>query len=307
LDRTKAVESRLGEVLLICFEKKGWLPVNADDIKTIKPDALTPAEIEAKTEALGASKASMGARQAFILAIMAGIFIGFGGMFMLLIKSDASFSPVVSQLLSGLVFCTGLFLVITAGAELFTGNCMMAAGRLSGKYSWAAMLKSWIIVYAGNLVGSLLLVALLFCAHYYALNSDAVGNAMLSVAAGKVNQVWDVLLFKGIMCNFLVCLAVWISYAARTIVDKFFAILLPITAFVACGFEHCVANMFFLPMGLLMKLTGFSYAGSADLSSLDVAGILYNLSAVTIGNIIGGAVFVAIAYWLAYHKKQQKK
>jgi formate/nitrite transporter len=278
--------------------------VDANDLTTIKPDALTPAEIEAKTEALGASKSSMKFKQAFILAIMAGIFIGFGGMFMLLIKSDSSFSPAVSQILGGLVFCTGLFLVITAGAELFTGNCMMIAGKLSNRYSWGALLKSWVIVYAGNLVGSLLLVALLFFAHYYALNSDAVGTAMLNVAAGKINQDWSVLLFKGVMCNFLVCLAVWVSYAARTIVDKFFAILLPITAFVACGFEHCVANMFFLPMGLLLKLSGFAYAGSADLANLDAAGIFYNLSAVTIGNIIGGAICVALAYWVVYHKKQ---
>jgi formate/nitrite transporter len=234
--------------------------------------------------------------------MMAGIFVGFGGMFMLLIKSDSSLPPAVTQLLCGLVFCTGLFLVITAGAELFTGNCMMVAGAMSKKYSWLAMLKSWLSVYLGNLVGSLLLVALLFLAHYQATSSGAVGDAMLTVAAGKVSQTWDVLFFKGIMCNFLVCLAVWISYAAKTIVDKFFAILLPITAFVACGFEHCVANMFFLPMGLLLKLTGFSYGGSAELAALDWGGLLHNLSAVTAGNIIGGAIFVAGAYWLAFRK-----
>ncbi|MDR2107981.1 MAG: formate/nitrite transporter family protein [Coriobacteriales bacterium] len=277
------------------------------EIKAIRPDALAPAEIAAKTEAIGATKATMGLRQSFVLAIMAGLFIGLGGMFMLLIKSDASFSPAVSQILGGLVFCTGLFLVICAGAELFTGNCLMIIGRLSGGYSWAAMLKNWVVVYLGNLVGSLLLVALLLLIHYYTTNSGGVGNAMLSVAAGKIDQPWQILLFKGVMCNLLVCLAVWVSYAARTIVDKFFAIILPITAFVACGFEHCIANMFFLPLGLALRFIGFDYTGSADISKIDVAGVLYNLSAVTIGNIIGGVLLVGLVYWFVYRKKQGRQ
>jgi formate/nitrite transporter len=273
-------------------------------VQAIRPDALTPAEIAAKTESVGLGKANMGFRQTFLLAIMAGIFIGFGGMFMLLIKSDASLSPAVSAILSGLVFCTGLFLVIVAGAELFTGNCLMIIGRLSQVFSWGKLLRNWVIVYLGNLVGSLILVALLFAAHYYTFNADGVGNAMLTVAAGKIAQPWTTLLVKGILCNFLVCLAVWLAYGARTVADKFFAILLPISAFVACGFEHCVANMFFLPMGLLMKLSGFAYTGSADLSVLTAGGVFYNISAATIGNIIGGAVFVGITYWLIYRKKK---
>ena len=276
------------------------------DIQVIRPDALTPGEVEEKAEKLGVTKANMSFRQAFLLSILAGIFIGMGGMFMLLVRSDSSLPFAVSQVFGGLVFCLGLFLVVAAGAELFTGNCLMICGKLSDKYSWAKMLKSWVIVYFGNLVGSLIMVALLFFAHYWASNGGAVGNTMISVATSKVSQPFDVLLFKGIMCNFLVCLAVWINYAGRTIVDKFFAIILPITAFVACGFEHCVANMFLLPMGLLMKITGFDYTGSADISQLDVGGVLMNISAATIGNIIGGVVFVGIIYWAIYRKKATK-
>lgn len=276
-----------------------------NEISTLRPDALTPAEIEAKTEQLGVAKAGMGLRQTLVLAIMAGLFVGMGGMFLLFIKSDAAFSPVVSQLLGGLAFCLGLFLVITAGAELFTGNALMVCSALSKKAPWSGVLKNWVIVYVGNLIGSLLLVAILYFAHYGAGVGGAIGDAMMTVAATKISQPWVVLLFKGIMCNFLVCLAVWIAYAARTIVDKFFAILLPIVAFVACGFEHCVANMFLLPMGLITKLSGVAYTGAADLSALGIGGVLTNISVVTIGNIIGGAVLVGLAYWLAYHKKER--
>ncbi|MDR1184613.1 MAG: formate/nitrite transporter family protein [Coriobacteriales bacterium] len=272
------------------------------DRVAIRPDALSPAQIEEKAEAVGAGKASMPVGRAFILAVMAGLFIGMGGMYMLLIKSDATLPYVASQLLGGLGFCLGLFLVVAAGAELFTGNCLMVCGALSNRLKWGAMFKSWSIVYLGNLIGSLLLAALLFFAGYASGNAGGIGNAMITVAASKVAQPFLVLLLKGIMCNLLVCLAVWICFASRTIIDKFVAILLPISAFVACGFEHCVANMFFLPMGLLMKMSGFDYAGPADMDALGFGSALTNLTAVTIGNIIGGAVFVGMAYWLAFRR-----
>ncbi|MCQ2752474.1 MAG: formate/nitrite transporter family protein [Coriobacteriales bacterium] len=268
--------------------------------------ALTPAEIEQKAEAIGQEKANLPALKTFILGIMAGIFIGMGGMFMLLVKSDSSLPFIVSTLLGGLVFCLGLFLVISAGAELFTGNCLMICGKLSNKYSWAKMFRNWGLVILGNLVGSLIMVAILYLCNYSSGNGAQVGNLMIQVACDKIDQPWTVLLVKGLMCNFLVCLAVWISFAARSITDKFFSILLPITAFVACGFEHSVANMFFLPMGLVTKISGFVYTGLANLDILNLGGVLYNLSAVLIGNIIGGVVFVGISYWLAFAYKKNK-
>ncbi|MDR1713950.1 MAG: formate/nitrite transporter family protein, partial [Coriobacteriales bacterium] len=259
------------------------MAMDAKDIAALRSDALAPAEIEAKAEILGLNKSQAKPGKAFVLAIMAGLLIGLGGMFMLLFKSEISFPFVASQALGAIGFSMGLFLVVCTGAELFTGNCLMICGKLSEQYSWASMLKSWVIVYAGNLLGSLLLVALLVGANYAAFNSEAVGNAMITVAAGKVSQPFGVLLFKGILCNFLVCLAVWVSFAARTITDKFFAVLMPITAFVACGFEHCVANMFLLPMGLATKLLGFAYSGSANIEALNIGSVATNLAAVTIG------------------------
>ena len=281
------------------------MALEASEIQAIRPDALGPADIEAKAETLGKTKAEMPKGKAFVLAIAAGMFIGMGGMFMLLIKGDATFSFATSQLLGGFVFALGLFLVVAAGAELFTGNCLMICGRLSGKYGWKQMLISWLVVFVGNLVGSLIMVCILYFANYAGNNGGAVGNAMITVAASKIDQAWGVLCLKGLMCNFLVCLAVWISFGARTIVDKFFSVLLPIMAFVACGFEHCVANMFFLPMGLVMKLSGFAYTGSANIDVVSLGGVLYNISAATVGNIIGGAIFVGILYWVAYAKKKK--
>ena len=276
------------------------------DISALKPDALSPAATEAKAESLGVGKADMPAGKAFLLAILAGMFIAMGGMFMLLVKSDGSLGFAASSLLGGLSFALGLFLVICAGSELFTGNCLMIMGKLSDKYSWGKLLKSWIVVWCGNLVGALIMVFLLFFANYYSMNGGAVGSTMLTVAAGKIAPSWGTLVFKGIMCNILVCLAVWIGFAGRTIVDKFVTVLLPITAFVACGFEHCVANMFFLPMALTVKLAGVvDYAGSANIDVITLAGVLKNISAATVGNIIGGCIFVGLIYWAVYAKKNK--
>lgn len=159
------------------------------------------------------------------------------------------------------------------------------------------MLRNWAIVWLGNLVGALLALTLVYLTDLQAMNGGAVGEAFVSVAAGKVNLDPTTLFFKAIMCNVLVCLAVWIGFAGKTIVDKVVGILLPISAFVACGFEHVVANMFFLPMGLLLNSTGFGALGA-----ITAGGIFYNIALATVGNILGGAL-VALAYWYVYHKK----
>lgn len=272
-----------------------------DEIAAVRPDALAGAQIVARAEAVGKTKAQMPASRAFLLAVLAGLFIGMGGMFMLLVKSDASLGFAASSLLGALAFSVGLFLVLVAGAELFTGNNLMVLGLLSGRYSPASLLRSWAVVYAGNLVGSLLLVALLLLADYASMNGGAVGETMVSVAAAKCSLPWDVAFGRAIMCNILVCLAVWMGFAARTVVDRFLCAALPVTAFVACGFEHCVANMFFLPMGLLAHAAGVAPEG-ANLAALTMGGLLSNLSAATLGNMVGGAAFLAGTYWLAYRK-----
>lgn len=264
--------------------------------------ALGPAQIEAKAEAIGQGKASMKLLDAFVLAILAGMFIGTGGMLMLLVKSDSTLSFAASQLLGGLSFSLGLFLVVVAGAELFTGNSLMVCGACSRKYSVGKMLANWGVVYLGNLVGSCLLVVILQLAGFCSMNAGAVGAAAVSTAVAKVSQGWWQIFFRGVMCNILVCLAVWMSFGAKTTPDKFFAVTMPILAFVACGFEHCVANMFFFALGSSTVLLG-AIPLSIDAAALNLGSILWNLSASTLGNIVGGALIVGLAYWFVYARK----
>ena len=274
-----------------------------NQVSAIRPDALAGAQIEQKAEAVGSTKASLPLGRAFVLAMLAGFFIGMGGMFMLLVKCDASLGFAASSLLGGLAFSLGLFAVLVAGAELFTGNSLMVLGWLGGKYSPGKLVRSWIVVYLGNLAGSLLLVGLLHLANFGGMNGGAVANTMVTVAASKCALPWTVAFGRAIMCNILVCLAVWMGFAGRTVVDKFLCSAVPVTAFVACGFEHCVANMFFIPMGMVALASGVAPEG-ATLEALTMAGFASNLSAATLGNIVGGAVLFAGAYWLAYGKRK---
>jgi formate/nitrite transporter len=275
------------------------------ELAAVRPDALAGAAIEAKAETVGEGKAHMPVGRAFLLAVLAGIFIGMGGMFMLLVKSDASLGFAASSVLGGLSFSVGLFFVLVAGAELFTGNNLMVLGALSGRYSAAELLRSWAVGYAGNLCGSLVLGALLWLANFAGMGGGAVGATMVSVAATKCALPWGVAFGRGILCNMLVCVAVWMGFAARTVVDKFLCAALPVATFVACGFEHCVANMFFIPMGIVVHAGGVAPEGAA-LEALNLGGLLSNLGAVTLGNIVGGAVVLAGTYWLAYQGGTQK-
>lgn len=277
------------------------MSVTSDDLKALKPDALSPAEIEAKAESLGVGKATMNVPKMFVLAMLAGAFIAFGGMYFCVFLGDPNIPFAVQRMVGGLCFCLGLVLVLCCGAELFTGNCLMVCSKCSGKISWGGVLRNWVTVWLGNLAGALLAVFLIYMAQVQGMNGGAVGDAMVSVAAGKVSPDWIYLFFKGIMCNIFVCLAVWIGFSARTVADKVLGILLPISAFVAAGFEHCVANMFFLPMGLLLNTMGF---GTPD--AVTFGGIFYNLSAATLGNIVGG-LLVGLAYWFVYHQKKVDK
>ena len=195
-------------------------------------------------------------------------------------------------------------LVLVCGAELFTGNSLMVCALKSKKITLVQMLKAWVVVWVGNFVGALFIVFLVYMAGIYKLNGEAVANSMVSVAAGKVTVDWVTIFFRGILCNIFVCLAVWIGTAAKTVVDKVVGILLPIAAFVACGFEHCVANMYFLPMGAVMHACGYG-ADVAGADALNAAGIAFNLSAATLGNIVGGAVLIALGYWFIYAKKSE--
>lgn len=207
------------------------------------PDCLAPAAIETKTEAAGVTKASLPASKAFLLAMFAGAFIAFGGLFFTVFLSDASLGWGAQRFVGGLCFCLGLVLVLIFGAELFTGNSLMVCALKSKKITLVQMLKAWVVVWIGNFAGALFVVFLVYMAAIYKLNGEAVANTMVSVAAGKVSIDAVTIFFRGILCNIFVCLAVWIGTAGKTVVDKVVGILLPIAAFVSCGFEHCVANM----------------------------------------------------------------
>lgn len=272
------------------------MAIEVQDLEGVKSDCLAPAATETKCEGVAVGKVALQPGKCFVLAMLAGVFIGFGATFFLTFTADPTLSFGVKKAVGGLCFCLGLVLVLCCGAELFTGNSLMVQALVSKKITWGGMLKNWVIVLFGNLAGSLLLVFLVSMAGIASIKAgDAtIGANMATVAAGKINLPWEQILFRGILCNMLVCLAVWIGFAGKTIADKVLGIILPISAFVACGFEHCVANMFFLPMGMV-----------ADPTKVDVTGILYNLSASIPGNIVGGAILIGLAYCYAYHKKTQ--
>ena len=263
-------------------------------------EALLPPQMAEKAEATGIKKAHMDFATIFTLAILAGAFIGVAGMFANVVTADAAGKLTfgLTKLLGGLVFCLGLILVVVAGAELFTGNNLIVMAWAAGKVSTGLVLRNWVIVWVGNLVGSVATAAIIFLGRQYAFGGGTVGLNALNTANSKTGLDFFQALMLGIMCNALVCMAVWLCYSARSTTDKILAIIFPISAFVAGGFEHSVANMYFIPMGLLIKqlapaaFWGPSKMTPADFGHLTLANLFGNLLPVTLGNIIGGAVMV---------------
>ena len=272
-------------------------------------DALMPHEMADKAEAAGVRKVALPFLSMFALAILAGAFIALGAMFATTVAAASSTLPYgVARLLIGLVFCLGLILVVVAGAELFTGNNLIVMAWASRKISTWALLRNWLIVYVGNFTGSLATAVLVFFAKQYTAGSGSVGEAALKIAVGKVNLGFVQALALGMLCNGLVCLAVWLTYSARSVADKILAILFPITAFVAAGFEHSIANMYFVPYALLIKAfdPAFAAAHKVDLASLSWGSFFVkNLLPVTLGNILGGSVLVAAMYWFIYLRNKK--
>jgi formate transporter len=271
----------------------------------IKIDALIPSEMAQRAESIGVKKVEMPAMSIFILAILAGAFIALGAIFATTVATGTgdALSFGVSKLLTGFAFCLGLILVVVAGAELFTGNNLIVMAWASGKVSSQSLLRNWLIVYIGNFIGAISTAILMFFTQQYTFAGGAVGSTALAIANGKVNLDFTQALALGILCNALVCIAVWLTFSARTTLDKIAAIIFPITAFVAAGFEHSIANMYFVPIALFIKIFDADYtaAQSMDLSNLTWGNFLVNnLLPVTIGNIIGGALLVAAVYWFVY-------
>jgi formate/nitrite transporter len=262
-------------------------------------NAYSPAEIKEAIEKVGIKKTNLPLQASFMLAIVAGGSVGLGALYYTIIASDAELSFATIRVVGGLAFSLGLALVLVGGAELFTGNNLIVMAWASGKVSSREMLRNWAIVYFGNLVGSLGLVVLVFFSHHLDMNGGRVGLSILNTAVGKIQPDVVTLFFKGILCNLLVCLAVWLAYAGRSVTDKIVALILPISAFIAAGFEHCVANMYFLPLAWLLTQTG-NVPANFDASLITISGIAHNLIPVTLGNIVGGAGLVGAVYWAIY-------
>ncbi|WP_051341140.1 formate/nitrite transporter family protein [Azospirillum halopraeferens] len=264
-------------------------------------DAYSPAEIEEKVEKLGVKKANTPPLASFMLSMVAGGSIGLGAMYYCIVISDPTLGFAASRLLGGLVFCLGLALVLIAGAELFTGNNLIAMAWADGKVGTGAMLRNWTRVWFGNLVGTLVLVFLVYMAHHTDLNGGRVGLAVLQTAAAKAAKPMVTVFFAGILCNMLVCLAVWLAMAGRTVTDKILGLMLPVSAFVAAGFEHSIANMYYFGMALALKATGHVPEGFDD-SAITLLGAMHNIIPATLGNIVGGSGFVGIVYYVIYRK-----
>jgi formate transporter len=271
-------------------------------------DALPPAEVAHKAEAVGVAKVAMPALDVFMLAVLAGAFIALGAAFATTVGSGAADMPYgVTRLLVGLAFTLGLILVVAAGAELFTGNNLIVMAWASRRVSTVLLLRNWAIVYVGNFVGAFGTAVLVWLGKQYTFGGDSVGVTALSIASSKTNLGFGQAIALGALCNALVCLAVWLTYGAHTTTDKILAVIPPIAAFVALGFEHSVANMYFIPVALLIKTNDAwvnATAGLPDLSHLTWGHFLLdNLLPVTIGNIIGGGVMVGAVYWFVYLRR----
>ena len=268
-------------------------------------DALPPAEVARKAENVGVAKAGMSPANVFALSILAGAFIALGAIFATTTMAGGGDLPYgVARLLGGLTFTLGLILVIVAGAELFTGNNLIVMAWASRRVSTARLLGNWALVFTGNFVGAVATAGLMYVGEQYTFGEGSVGATALSIAATKTSLGWLQALVLGAFCNALVCLAIWLTYGARTTTDKILAIVPPIAAFVAVGFEHSVANMYFIPIGLLIKTDESFVAGlesAPDLSHLTWGSFLGdNLLPVTLGNIVGGGLMVGLVYWWVY-------
>ncbi len=267
----------------------------------------TPNEVAAYTVSTGEKKANLGLTQLLLLGFLAGAYVAFAGHVSNIVTHDltAYVGYGLTKLINGLVFSTGLILVIVCGGELFTGNCLMLMGYIEGKFSLAKMLRNWVIVYLANLVGSLTVVGLAWAGGLFAGHDSLIGAAIVKTASTKVSLDMSQLLVRGIICNWLVCLGVWIGYAAHDVAGKVMGMMVVITAFVISSTEHSIANMYTIPAGIILRHDpGVVQAlGKTVVSdALSWMGMLRHLVPVTIGNIIGGSVLVGGMYSAIYRR-----
>lgn len=262
-------------------------------------DVFSPKEIAARVENIGVAKVRLPLLSMLILSILAGVFIGLGALYSVLIRSDSTLGFAVKQVFGGLAFSLGLFLVVVAGAELFTGNNLLAMAWADRKITTFELLRNWTIVACGNFIGALGLALLVYLARHAEMNQGAIAHEYLSIAASKVSMPFWTAFFRGILCNVLVCMALWMALAGRSVIDKAVAIVFPISAFVAAGFEHSIANMYIIPLAMLLQ-EAQPVSGTVLISW---AGFFGNLLPVIAGNIVGGSVLVGLVYYIIYLRK----
>ncbi len=267
-----------------------------DSNRPVGMDPYTPAEMAGRVEAGGVAKAALSAGRTFALGVLAGAFIGLGAMLSTIAATDTGLGYGPTRLLAGAAFSLGLVLVVVGGAELFTGNALLVMAWADRKVPTSRVLRNWGIVYLGNLLGALATAYGVYRSGVLTLGGGKVAQTALTIAVGKGALPWEQAFIRGIFCNALVCLAVWLGFSARTTTDKILCIVFPITAFVAAGFEHSIANMYFIPLGRLLQGT--------PANGLSLEAFLWgNLVPVTLGNIIGGAALVGALYWFIYLRK----
>lgn len=259
-------------------------------------DAYAPAQMAARVERVGIAKAGLGALPTLTLAVLAGAFIAFGGMFYTLAVTDSGLGLGPTRLLGGFAFSLGLILVIVAGAELFTGNNLIVMAWADRRVSTGLLLRNWGLVYAGNLIGALATAVAVHLSGTLDMGGGAVARTAIAIGTAKVQLPADEAFFRGVLCNALVCLAVWMCFAAHSVSGKVLVIIFPITAFVALGFEHSVANMYLIPVAMLTATGG-------EVAGLNMMGFATNLALVSAGNVVGGAGLVALVYWIAYLRR----
>jgi formate/nitrite transporter len=274
-------------------------------------DNLLPPEMARACEAAGTAKAARDATALFVLGVLAGAFIALGAIFMTtVLTGSGELSWGVARLLAGLVFSLGLILVIVGGAELFTGDSLMIVACASRRITPRSLIRAWSLVYAGNVCGAVGTAFITFLAGQHLLAGGAVGRTAVAIAAAKAALPTVELFFLAVLCNVLVCLAVWMSFGARSTTDKVMVIVPPIAAFVAAGFEHSIANLFLLPYGLAIKawappeLLSALGPGAASHAALTLPAAMHNIVVATAGNLIGGSLMVGAVYWFLYLRQR---
>lgn len=261
--------------------------------------AYAPAEVALRVATAGVAKARLATLPLLMLGFLAGAFIGLGSMLFLIVQADATLGLAGRQLLGGLVFSLGLVLVTVAGAELFTGNNLLAMAWADGLITSRELLRNWLLVGLANFAGAAGLALLVFASGHLAMGEGAVGRAALRVALAKQQlPLWEAFL-RGVLCNVLVCMAVWMAMAGRSVADKVAAVIFPVTAFVAAGFEHSIANMYLMPLALLVQSAMQVPEAPAMLT---LTGMASNLAVVVAGNLVGGSVLVGLTYHVIYRR-----